>query len=73
MQINEKARESRVRRLAARQGLALRKSRTRNPDAVDYGGYGLVDPERNWVAYGTFNGGRFIGTLDDVEEWLKAD
>lgn len=72
MLINEKARESRARRLAARQGFALRKSRTRNPEAMDYGGFGLVDPASNLIVYGSFNSGRFIASLDDVEEWLAA-
>ena len=43
--------EARVRRAAQRQGLALCKSRTRDPRALDYGTYGLVQvtaPGGHW-------------------------
>ncbi len=39
----EKVRENRLRRAATRQGLALVKSRRRDPRAVDFGLYVLVD------------------------------
>jgi hypothetical protein len=39
----EKVRENRLRRMAARQGLQLVKSRRRDPRALDYGTYWLVD------------------------------
>jgi len=39
----EKVRENRLRRMAERQGLALRKSRTRDPRALNYGVYWLED------------------------------
>ena len=39
----EKVYENRLRRMAERQGLALRKSRRRDPLALDYGAYWLVD------------------------------
>ena len=38
-----KSYENRVRRLARREGWLLRKSRTRNTDAEDYGLYVIVD------------------------------
>ncbi len=55
----EKVRENRLRRMAVRQGLALEKSRRRDPRARDYGMYWLrwvdaVDPENThdaWVGY----------------------
>src|SRR5215210_2836640 len=40
----EKVCENRLRRMAQRQGLELRKSRVRDPRAIDYGKYWLVDP-----------------------------
>jgi hypothetical protein len=40
----ERTREQRLRRMAERQGLALVKSRRRDPFAKDYGLYWLVDP-----------------------------
>jgi hypothetical protein len=42
----DKVRENRVRRMAARQGLRLVKSRTRDPRALDYGSYMLLDGDR---------------------------
>lgn len=44
-----KARESRLRRKARRQGLRMVKSRSRDPRVFDYGRYRLVDPERNFL------------------------
>ena len=38
-----KVMENRLRRAAARQGYGLRKTRTRDPRAVDFGVYYLVD------------------------------
>ena len=59
----ERVRENRVRRMAERQGLALRKSRRRDPYAIDYGTYWLIDPSMNAVTHE-------CGNLDEVEEWL---
>ena len=44
--------ENRLRRVAARRGLRLEKSRRRDPNAIDYGGYMLVDAYRNIVVAG---------------------
>jgi hypothetical protein len=41
--------ENRMRRAAERQGLQLEKSRTRDPNAIDYGTYQLVDQRHNIV------------------------
>jgi FAD/FMN-containing dehydrogenase len=48
----EQAREARARRKAQREGLALQKSRTRNPGILDWGTYMLVDPDHNRVVAG---------------------
>ena len=39
-----KIRENRLRRMAERQGVKLQKSRRRDPHALDYGTYRLIDP-----------------------------
>jgi hypothetical protein len=44
-----KVRENRLRRMAERQGLRLEKSRRRDPRAVDYGTYRLINPQRDAV------------------------
>jgi hypothetical protein len=48
----EKVRENRLRRMASRQGLQLMKSRRRDPRALDYGTYWLVDASGVEVARG---------------------
>lgn len=45
----EKVRENRLRRAAERQGLLLQKSRRRDPRALGYGTYQLVDARTNAV------------------------
>ncbi len=44
--------ENRLRRVAQRQGLELRKSRRRDPRAYDYGRYWVHDPVRNFIVFG---------------------
>lgn len=44
--------ESRVRRLAAKRGYRLFKSRIRNPNLDNMGGYMILDPWTNTVAAG---------------------
>ncbi len=61
--------EARVRRKARRAGLVLRKSRTRTPEAPDFGLYHLVDPYDNVM----FAGGypfAFSLTLEEAEALL---
>jgi hypothetical protein len=70
---DEKVRENRLRRMAQRQGFALVKSRRRDPRAIDYGAYMLVDPEINGVVAGTAGTGRPNFSLDDVEAFLTDD
>jgi hypothetical protein len=48
MIINEQS----ARRLARRAGLALRKSRSRNPKDPGFGGYMLIDPSLNCAVAG---------------------
>lgn len=66
-----KVRENLVRRIAARQGYRLEKSRRRDPRALDYGRYNLVDE---------FTGEYILETqlrvhcwtLSQVQEWLEG-
>ncbi len=59
---SEKVRENRLRARAERQKLVLRKSRTRDPRARDYGRYELVDDD----------GAVVVDTkaLDEIEDYL---
>lgn len=70
-----KVRENRLRRMAARQGLSLLKNPRRDPRALDYGSYMLVDASRVMVAdFGWDHPGFPEGAsrLDDVEAWLAG-
>lgn len=55
--------------MAARQGLGLQKSRRRDPRALDYGGWMIVNPETNAVVAGG-HPAPYSFTLDDIEEFL---
>ena len=61
----DKVRENRLRRMAQRQGLWLRKSRRRDHRALDYGDWYVVEPNRNVLI-------RTCPTLDCVEACLTA-
>jgi hypothetical protein len=67
MDAKTKVRENRLRRMASRQGLRLEKSRQRDPMALDYGKYSLVNGRPGHIYV-------FIGQadLDQVEEWLES-
>jgi hypothetical protein len=69
----EKVRENLLRRVAERQGLALRKSRTRDPRALDYDRWMIVSlvPGRPDVGAGPM--GKPIMTLDEIEANLMGD
>lgn len=68
---SEKARETRLRRMADRQGFKLVKSRLRDPKATGYGRYVLINIIRNAaVPDGLGPTGQPNMTLDEVEEWL---
>jgi|1185.fasta_scaffold972006_2 hypothetical protein len=67
----EKVRENKLRRMAARQGLRLEKSRTRDWRFPDFGTYRLVDPFNNTVvAYGYTQNGYGM-TLDEIKKALS--
>jgi hypothetical protein len=74
MDTSIKVRENRLRRMAARQSLHLVKNPRRDPRAVDYGSYMLVDmnttamvADFGWDHTGSPKGASW---LDDVETWL---
>jgi hypothetical protein len=60
----EKAAENRLRRKAERQGLTLRKSARRDPDATDYGVWSLHNAASGTVV--------LQGSLQDVEQYLTG-
>ena len=72
MNLDEKVRENRLRRMAQRQGLRVVKSRRRDPRAIGFGCYYIVDIEMNCVGAGTEDYGRPNYSLDDVEEYLTG-
>ena len=69
---SEKVRENRLRRMADRQGLRLEKSRRRDPRALDFGTYMLVNAYRNTIAAGDKRTGYGL-SLDEVERYLGGD
>jgi hypothetical protein len=70
----EKMRENRLRRMADRQGLRLLKSRARDPLALTFGCYGLVDNRTNFLVQVDDPVGRGFpfDDLDEVEQWLST-
>lgn len=63
---DDKVYENRLRRKAARLGLALRKSRARRLYLNNQGGYRIVDPYHNFIVAGE----RFDLSLEEVEAFL---
>ena len=73
--MSDRTRETRIRRKANRQGLQLVKSRLRDPDALGYGRYMLVDADTNLaLQYDGMVGptGQPNWTLDEIEKWLTS-
>ncbi len=67
----DKSRENRLRRAADRQGYQLSRSRSRDPRAIDYGLYALIDPQtRGTVNAAIADRWTHSWTLDEVEHWL---
>ena len=62
----EKVRENRLRRVAARRGMRLAKSHRRDERALDFGRYWLIDNQAGTV----IAGGQWGVNLDDIEEEL---
>ncbi|MBN9053121.1 MAG: hypothetical protein J0H80_04940 [Rhizobiales bacterium] len=66
-----KVRENKLRRMAERQGMILQKSRRRDPRAIDFGGYMLVDAKTNAVVMGA-DPNAYSATIEQVEAWLSG-
>lgn len=67
MEQEVKVQENRLRRIADRRGLIIKKSRRRDPYARDFGGYMLIDAATNSVVIGG-DGSGFSSSLDDIEK-----
>lgn len=61
-----RSREQRLRRMADRQGLALKKSARRDPYALDFGKYWLVGAPGDYGVDGFAN-------LDELEAYLRRE
>jgi hypothetical protein len=68
VETEDKAREKRVRRLAQRRGLVLKKSR-RAAGTWDFGRYWLLDGDRDTLVFPDEHG----ASLDDVESYLASN
>jgi hypothetical protein len=66
----DRRREARLRRVAAQMGLALRKSRARDKQRMDYGCYRIVQRSGGCPVAGTYPFPYSL-TLDGVEEALE--
>jgi hypothetical protein len=64
-------REGRVRRMVARQGYQMKKSRRRDPRAVGYGLFRIVDPHTKTSVTGTGRIG-YTMSLDEAEAWATG-
>jgi len=72
MEIAERNREKRLRRMAERQELRLERSPRRDQHATDYGRYRTVEPVRNSVVAGATRRAYEL-TLAEVEAFLGGD
>jgi hypothetical protein len=68
---DDRALEAKVRRMAKRSEMQLVKSRCRNPESPSYGGYGVIDPWRNWALAG-FDHFNYSLTLAEAAEFIGA-
>lgn len=69
--MEQRVRENRLRRAAKRQGLRLVKSRRRDPRALDYGRYWLLDSRNRLLSGNPYRD--HSATLDEVEKYLYRD
>ena len=63
--------ENRLRRMAKRQGLRLEKTRRRDPRALDYGKYMLVNVETNAVVFGA-DSSHADATISQIAAYLEG-
>ena len=69
---DQKAQETRLRRIAASLGYRLAKSRSRTPMSPEFGGYMVLDNETGGVVHGFGEAFQFTADLDSVEEFLTV-
>ncbi len=62
--------EANARRAIRRLGYILRKSRCRTPEDPSFGGYVIIEPERNIIVAG-FHSSAYGYDLDDVIAWIE--
>ena len=72
MDHKEKVRENRLRRMAERRGLRLEKCRRRDPYALGYRRYWLIDTFGGSVIYGAGPWGGPGATIDEIEAFLES-
>lgn len=69
--MHPKTTENRCRRVAARRGVTITKTRRRDPEAIDYHGYMILDlrgkPVAGNVPY------PYSFTLENVVDWLERN
>jgi hypothetical protein len=65
--------EARVRRMIDRQGYFLEKSRRRDPRAVGYGRFRIVDPTTNTVVAGAGERAEYTMSLEEAEAWATEE
>lgn len=69
---DQKAQETRLRRIAASLGYRLAKSRSRTPMSPEFGGYQVLDTETGGVVHGFGEAFQYTADLDSVEEFLTV-
>jgi hypothetical protein len=62
--------ETSVRRLAARMGYSVMKSRTRDENRLDHGGFMLIDVRNNAAVIGA-HPFAYSASLEEIEAWLR--
>jgi hypothetical protein len=67
-----KNREDRLRRFAKRKGVALRKSRRRDPLARGYGTWCVIDPRANAIVWPPNFDGHVGVDLTDIETYFES-
>lgn len=70
--LEAKTRENRLRRMANRQGLRLMKSRSRDPNALDFGLYALTDTQNVLINQPLAGRWACSWTIDEIENYLNG-
>lgn len=70
---DDKVREGHLRRVVDRRGLALTKSRRRDPKALGFGRWMLVDAETGHAVFGESKRGNHDATLEEIEAYLMRE